>query len=52
MKGLVLQIPNYRISMSQGNNSPREVPVLIEYQEPDQLVIAMNICRQRRLGIV
>ena len=35
MKGLVLQIQNYRISMTQGNNriskrSPSEVPVLIE----------------------
>lgn len=35
MKGLVLQIQNYRISMTQGDNrlsnrSPSEVPVLIE----------------------
>jgi hypothetical protein len=35
MKGLVLQIQNYRISMTQGNNkvferSPSEVSVLME----------------------
>jgi hypothetical protein len=35
MKGLVLQVQNYRISMTQGNNSesersPSEGPVLID----------------------
>lgn len=42
MKGLVLQIPNIRISMTQGNKVvfqriPSDVPVLepqIEYQKP------------------
>ena len=38
MKGLVLQIQNFRISMTQGNNrifkrSPSEVPVLIIQQK-------------------
>ena len=31
MKGPVLQIPNYKGSMIQGNNSPNEVPVLIDH---------------------
>ena len=40
MKGSVLQIQNYRISMTQGNNriskrSPSEDPVLIVQQQPE-----------------
>jgi hypothetical protein len=39
-KGLVLQIQNYRISMTQANNRisqrcPGEVPVLTELQKPE-----------------
>ena len=42
MKGLVLQIQNYRISMTQGNCrisewSPCEVPVSRDYQKPEAL---------------
>ena len=40
LKGLVLQIPSYRISMTQDNNrlsvrSPSEDPVLIVWQKPE-----------------
>ena len=42
MKGLVQQIQNYRISMTQGDDrvserSPSEVPVLIKQQKPEAL---------------
>ena len=40
MKGSVLQIQNYRVSMTQGDNriskrSPSEGPILIELQKPE-----------------
>jgi hypothetical protein len=61
MKGLVLQIQNYRMSMIQGNNriaerSPSEVPVCDRVAEArgliaDERVIATNICEERSVQI-
>lgn len=47
MKGSVLKIQNYSISMTQGNNrvsekSPSEVPLLTEQQKPESLFQTEN----------
>jgi len=56
MKGLVLQIQNWRISKTQDNNRisercPREVTILTVSEArglvPDQQIIEMNICKRR-----
>lgn len=55
VKGTNVQIPNCRISMTQGNRIPRGTPVIPHYDsvaeakglEPDQGLIAMSTYKQR-----
>ena len=55
MKGPVVQIQNYRLSVTQGNNrifekSPSEVLVLTEEQKPEILYQANDHLQAKKCG--